>query len=123
MNKLVTIGLIGALVFGVAQPVKAGDREWAAAAGLLGGIIIGSQYNSHSHHTIEYGYRTMPGSGSCDTYRPPREPEGHYEYRTERVWVPGCWEYEYNSCGRRVSYWRPGYYKTYETRIWVSHCR
>ncbi len=98
------------------QPAKAGDKEWALVGGLVGGLIIGSAINDSRHSADCYPTRAttvivndrndrcddgywkevsvkiwVPGGWVIERnyygheYR--RYVDGHYAYRTDRVWV------------------------------------
>jgi hypothetical protein len=92
------------------KPAKAGDTEWAVVGGVIGGIMIGAAIND-SHHTTVYpphhttvvvhdraGYWKdvsvkvwVPGCWIVERSRHGREVRryvnGHYEFRSNRVWV------------------------------------
>ncbi len=115
-TKITALALIAATAVSFAPtPVKAGDKEWALVGGLVGGILIGSAINE-SRHSADYPARTttvivndrddrcddgywkdvsvrvwVPGCWVIErghhgrSYR--RYIDGHYEFRTNRVWV------------------------------------
>lgn len=122
-SMLMTAGLTAAMVTGSAIPAKAMNEEWAAVAGFVGGVLIANAANCSSR---SYYYESAP------VYREPprhvvhyeyeRPSRGRYEYRTERVWVPGYWTRERSHCGTR-NVWQPGYYETTREKVWVSSRR
>lgn len=118
MKKLIALSLVALTALALTpKPALAShgdDKALAAIGGFIGGIIVGSVINDHDryparHDTrviVERGYdrcddgywkevrvRTwVPGYWTTD-YRHGRRlrlfVEGHYEYRTDRVWVNG----------------------------------
>lgn len=105
-TKITALTLAAATAFAFTpKPAVAGDRGLAVVGGLIGGIIIASAINDH------YDARTVVVNDRCDdgywkmvevrtwvpsswvyersyhgrSYR--RYVEGHYECRTDRVWV------------------------------------
>ncbi|MFT5122450.1 MAG: hypothetical protein ACI9TH_004866 [Kiritimatiellia bacterium] len=101
------------LGLGVCAPqAQAGDEGWAAFGGLLGGAVLThAAYQSHGHHAA-------PSHGSSH-----RESSGHFEYREERVWVPGHYDYERDACGHKVRVFHPGHYKSETVKVWIPHRR
>jgi hypothetical protein len=114
MNIKATVLTLAATAFAFApKPAMAGDKEAALIGGLIGGAIIGAAIaDSHDHDrtvvvSAGYGYdrrrdrddgywktvevRTwVPGYWVSErrhgrVYR--HYVEGHYEFRTDRVWV------------------------------------
>lgn len=111
-TKFTALTLAAATVFAFTpKPAVAGDKELAIVGGLIGGIIIASALNDdcddtrvvvashhrHDHDRCDDGYWKrvevrvwVPGTwvterrhGHAHRYYI----EGHYEYRTNRVWV------------------------------------
>lgn len=99
---------------------QAGDEGWAALGGLIGGLALG-QISSHSSHTVVHRVNSY---SSCDSrrvtrHRPRTTRKWRYEYITERHWVPGCWVFERDRCGRRYRVWQDGYYETVRRKVRV----
>jgi hypothetical protein len=96
------------------KPAIAGDKEAAFVGGLIGGVILGAALNDHDHDrtvvvTKDYGYDRRRDDRCDDGYWKTVEyrswvpgywvaerrhgrtiryfVEGHYEIRTDRVWV------------------------------------
>lgn len=113
-NKITALVLVAVTAFALApKPAKAGDKELAVVGGLIGGLIIGSaiadsRHSDYSHTTVVYdrdgrydrdeGYwKTVtvkvwvPGGWVIERSRYGRDYrryiDGHYTYRTDRVWV------------------------------------
>lgn len=106
-TKLIALSLAAATAFAFTpKPAKAGDTGAAIVGGLIGGLIIGSAIADHNDHDrvvfvndrCDDGYWKnvevrvwVPGVWIVErgyhgrTYR--RYVEGHYECRTNRVWV------------------------------------
>jgi len=128
MNKsLVTLGLAVAICGAQAQPAQAIKKEWSAVAGFVGGVLVANAAHcnrSYSYQPAPVVYHQAPTIvyETQPTYvvRHRPEPSGYYEWRTERVWVPGCWVYEDNGCGYQRKVWQSGYYKTNRHKVWVS---
>ncbi|MGN0846194.1 MAG: hypothetical protein ACI4RA_02275 [Kiritimatiellia bacterium] len=45
---------------------------------------------------------------------------GHYETRTQTVWVEGRYVDQPNGAGQMVRVWQPGHYEEQQTRVWVQ---
>ena len=125
-KSLVTCGIALVLAGAQVQPAKAINEEWSAVAGFVGGVLFANAANcnrsySYQPSTVVYRepavvYETQPTY--VVRHRP--EPQGYYEWRTERIWVPGCWVYEDDGCGYRRKIWQSGYYKTNRYKVWVT---
>lgn len=118
MKKIIAVSLIGALMLTIAPTANAINKEWSAVAGFVGGVLVANAFDGGSHcapRTVYYEQRPV----EYHYY----EPSGRWEYRTERVWVPGRWQYSYDHCGNQSRYWQSGYYRTYQTKTWVSYNR
>jgi hypothetical protein len=113
-NKLTALALVAVTAFSlVPKPAQAGDKERALVGGLIGGLIIGAAINESRHSAeprttvivhdrddrcddragywknVEVrvwvpGYWIVERRHGCE-YR--RYVSGHYECRTDRVWV------------------------------------
>jgi len=108
------------------QSAQAGDKEWAAVGGFLGGLIVGSVINDHDH---DRGYRRHDTTviidrnrhGGCNDRCDDRcDHRGYWKTVEVRAWVPGCWETRYD-CGRRVRIYIPGHYEYRNDRVWVAY--
>ena len=44
---------------------------------------------------------------------------GHYETRTQNVWVEGRYVDQMNANGSAVRTWQPGHYEQQQTQVWV----
>lgn len=116
MKKTIALSLIALTALALApNPALAsrdGDKAAAAIGGFIGGIIVGSAINDHDRYPDHGGTRVIvdrgydrfdrgywkevrirswvPGYWTTD-YRHGRRVriyvEGHYEFRTDRVWV------------------------------------
>jgi len=111
-TKLIALTLAAATAFAFApKPALAGDKELAVVGGLIGGLIIGSAIADHdddtrvvvaSHrhydrHDRDDGYWKrvevrvwVPGYWVTERHRGRihrHYVDGHYEIRTDRVWV------------------------------------
>lgn len=99
----------------------AGDKEWAAVGGFLGGLIVGSAINDSRHDSYPDGSTTViinDHRDHCDD-----RPEGYWENVTVRVWVPGCWIEERGRHGRCHRRYVEGHYEFRTDRVWVSFNR
>lgn len=119
MKKVLTVSLVTALIVSLATPAKAINEEWSAVAGFVGGVLAAKAFDNGT--TYQKSYCSTPRIERYYYEPMPCEPRGHYEYRTERVWISGRRQVEYDNCGRRREYWTPGYYETYQTKVWVSY--
>ena len=108
-TKITALTLAAATAFAfTAKPAVAGDKELAVIGGLVGGLIIASALNDHNHDrtvVVSAGYRPGRAEGYWKTVevrtwvpgywvserRHGRIHRyfvaGHYECRTDRVWV------------------------------------
>lgn len=117
MKTISTLTLIAAIAaFITPQQAKAGDKEKAIIGGLIGGIIIGSVLadDDHHHTTVSYSHRSSHRD-QCNT--------GHWEWRSEKRWVPGYYRYSRDRCGYKVRTWVSGYYEYNKRKVWVSDRR
>lgn len=122
-----TAGVVMACaVFWQPQPAAAINKEWSAALGFLGGVLLANAARCDSV-TYERVYeRPVVVERPVIIERPvvrrevivERPPRGWWEYRERRVWVPGRWRYEGRHGCRRV--WEEGYYRTELVRVWVT---
>jgi hypothetical protein len=109
--KLTALTLAAATAFAFTpKPAVAGDKELAVVGGLIGGLIIGSALSDHHDNNrtvvVAGGYRHDRNDGCWKTVEVrvwvpagwvyERSPyggyrriyaAGHYECRTDRVWV------------------------------------
>jgi hypothetical protein len=114
-TKLTALALVAVTAFSLApKPAKAGDKELAVVGGLIGGLIIGSaisdsRHSDHRNTTVIVDHRGgrhdrdrgfwktisvkvwVPGCWVIERNRYGRDyrryVDGHYTYRTDRVWV------------------------------------
>ncbi len=103
LMRMITIGLVAALVLGPASLAQAGDREWATAGKILAGAVgLAILSDITSNQRPAYAYRGAPvyRRGRARCYRAPRvvyRPrrvwvEGYYVTREKKVWIRGYWE-------------------------------
>lgn len=124
-TTLVALGLAGALLVGQSTPARAINKEWSAVAGFVGGLLVanaGSCDRGYSRPVVyqqpvqQVFYQPAP---TVVVYEQP-VPSGHYEWRTERRFVPGRWFYEDLGCGNRRRIWQPGHYQNTRIKVWVD---
>ena len=119
-TKFTALTLAAATAFAfTAKPAVANDKGLAVVGGIVGGLIIASALSDHYDHdarvvvvndrpdegywkTVEVrtwvpGYWLVERGHHGRSYR--SYVEGHYECRTDRVWVA------YNRCDRRDDRW------------------
>ena len=132
---MTTLGVAAALFAAQNMPAQAINKEWSAVAGFAGGVLFANAAQHHRsyhrpavyHQPVQHVVYQQPVQHVV-YHQPVRTvhvrhqpaPQGYYEWRTERVWVPGTWIYEpcgYNS-HRKV--WQAGYYTTVRNKVWVS---
>lgn len=120
------MGLAAAVTIAHGMPAQAGKKEWAAVAGFVGGVLVANAAQGHRTYHREVVYHQpvqhvvyQPAQTVVIRHTQPA-PRGYYEWRTERVWVPGCWVYEPCGYNSRRKVWQPGYYRTVQNRVWVS---
>lgn len=123
MKKVsIAIVLAAVLVMGQAIPASAINKEWSAVLGLLGGYMVAN--GGLSQRTVVY--ETTPVVVERPVVRQivVEEPVdmGHYEYRDQRVWIPGRWVLIEGPCGYE-RLWKPGYYQVSQVRVWVPGCQ
>ncbi|HBA85417.1 MAG TPA: hypothetical protein DCZ95_15125 [Verrucomicrobia bacterium] len=127
--------LAAVLVAGTMTPAMALNREWAAALGFLGGVLVADSVNNHCRTdyrevvverpvyvnrevVVERPVYIEPPVERVIVREPP--PSGHYEYQTRQEWVPGQWVFEESYHGRLRQVWQPGYYQDVTVKIWVE---
>lgn len=113
--KNTLIGII-ALSLGLAfaaPQAQARDDGWAAFGGLIGGAILAHAVFQGSSHGSHHGYSVHGYSHSSKG--------GRYEYRQQRVWVPGHYDYERDACGHKVRVFHPGHHKIELVKVWVPY--
>lgn len=108
MKKLFLVVLLAAATVLGATPAKAISREGAAALGFIGGVVLAGAACASQPTYCETVVLEDPG------------PCGYYEYRTERVWVPGCWIWVTGPCHQSRRVWKSGHYRTENVRVWVE---
>jgi hypothetical protein len=141
MKKTVSIASLALAVWSAqVLPAQAINKEWAAVAGFVGGVLVANAANHHPaprtvyysqpavvcppapvvvHHPAPVVYH-QPAPVVEHHYHYRHQPRGYYEYRTERVWVPGSWVHHPSPCGSRRQTWQPGYYSTQRNKVWVQ---
>lgn len=118
MSKFVIVPvLMVALLIGRPIEAQAGDEGWAALGGFLGGALLTRAAQCRSYHASY-----APVVTETVVVHEPIE-TGHYEYRTDKEWVPGYWSYVEDRCGRIEKVWHPGRYEYVEVKVWVPHVR
>ena len=128
----VMLATAGVLFAGQVQQAQAINKEWSAALGFVGGMLVANNYNGYRSCPPRQVYvrESCPPPVVVREYCPPPRPvvierrvsSGHYEYETRQVWVDGQWNYEDIGCGRYRKVWCPGYYKNVQVRVWVPDC-
>lgn len=114
MKKIITSLLIACLLFLVPQ-AQAINKEWSAALGFLGGVLVANAYDNH--HTTYYETRPVYVETRC--YEP-RVISGHYETRYEKYWVPGRQVVVRDRCGNKVVRYESGYYDYRPVSVWIE---
>lgn len=121
MNKLATLSLLaaGALAF-TPQSAVAGDKTVAAIGGFIGGLIVGSQVNSHSSHTtVIYDDHCPPPGPVVIVSNGP----GYWIERPVQVWVAPTWIITYDPWNRPIRRYVAGHHTTRMEKVWVNHTR
>lgn len=119
-NQLIALSLITVTALSLApKPAVAGDKEWAAIGGFIGGVIIGNAI-SDSHRSSYPPPRstTVIVNDRCDDGR-----DGYWKTVSVRVWVPGYWVEERRHFGRSCRSYVAGHYEYRHDRVWVSSDR
>jgi len=143
MKTKVTLSLLAAVgLIAMPRPAIAGGEGFAAAAGLIGGMIIGSQIGSthtHTTETVVIERTTTPnGQPAPEAAQAPQAapaPEstttttttvtrngvpGYWEERPVQSWVPARWITTYDAYGFPIRRYEPGHYVTHVERVWVG---
>ena len=138
-RMLMLVGVTGAMAVASAMPAMAINKEWSAALGFLGGVMLADHVDHHRSYDYDYVRCDRPVYVQ-QTYCPPpvvvqqcpqpvyvqqqpvivQQQQGHYEFRTEQRWIPGIWTYEQIGCNQYRKVWTPGYYQTTQTKVWVQ---
>lgn len=91
---------------------KAINKEWSAALGFIGGVLVSEAYYNNMPRTRTVYYE--PTYRHC-------EPHGYYTTRTERYWVSGKYITRYSDCGIRYTEYIPGHYEYRDVRVFVEY--
>jgi hypothetical protein len=120
-KQLIALSLVTAAALTFApKPAVAGDKEWAAVGGFIGGVIIGNAIKD-SHRSScppPRGRTTVIVNDRCDDDR-----DGYWKTVSVRVWVPGYWVEERGRFGRCHRYYVEGRHEYRTDRVWVSTSR
>lgn len=110
-TKITALALALATLAAVATPktAKANDAG-KILGGFIGGVIVASALNDHHHETV-----IVRDNDRCD------EPRGYWRDVSVRVWVPGCWVFERDHCGRSYRRYVEGHYEFRSDRVWVAY--
>ncbi len=128
-KMMMLVGLTGAMAVAGAMPAQAINKEWSAALGFLGGVLV-----SDCAHGGWGGPRERYGPPPCERpvyYAPApvyvqqapiivQQPSGHYEYREEQQWVPGFWQYQQIDMNTYRKIWVAGHYQPVQVKVWVQ---
>ena len=118
-TEFIALALVAGTALSLApKPALAGDKEWAAVGGFVGGLIVGSVLNDN--HRDGYGDRHTTVVVSHDRDRRDR---GYWKEVSVRVWIPGCHVEERGRHGRIYRRYIPGHYECRTDRVWVSYDR
>jgi len=130
-----------ALLVATPRTALAGGEGFAAAAGFIGGMIVGSHVGSthtHTTETVVVEHTTVPADQSpapevSESVAPPPATTttttttvtrngvpGYWEERPVQTWVPARWITSYDRYGFPVRRYEPGHYVTHMERVWVS---
>jgi hypothetical protein len=104
-KTLIAAVVAGAIGVTVPQVAEAGGNWYA--------------YSGHRGHSYGFSYQSR-GHGSHKRYGH-QAPRGHYEYRTQKVWVPGGWHYYTDECGRTSRVYKNGRYEHQKVKVWVPY--
>lgn len=119
MKKLMISLIVAGLMFAIVPQAQAINKEWSAALGFLGGVLVADSYHNHHHEYRQrvvyvqpcynepvYYYECAPGQWIRELRQ--RwisgyyiEGRDHYGYPYTKEWVEGHMEYYY------VSVYRP----------------
>ena len=126
MKKTLVMALIAGILLAPAIRANAINREWSAALGFLGGWMVANgglcprTVVVHEQACVEPVVVERPVFVERPVIVERPIPAGHYEYREERIWVPGSWEYVETRCGNVERVWREGFYRTEMIKVWVD---
>ncbi|MDA0322737.1 MAG: hypothetical protein O2923_08490 [Verrucomicrobia bacterium] len=81
----------------------------------------GSWYVSSGHRGNSYGISYSSGSHRSHESYGHHTPSGRYEYRTQKVWVPGGWHYSTDACGRTSRHYLNSHYEHQTVKVWVPY--
>lgn len=114
-------------------PAHAGDEGWAALGGFIGGALLNEVVHHRGKRSVGR-YAPPVHSGGCAPSRTTRHPapppahyahaapapRGHWEARTQKVWVPGRYIHQATPCGGYQKVWQSGYWDKRTQRVWVE---
>ena len=114
--------VVAVLVAGQVQPASAINREWSAALGFLGGLMVANGGLCQRTVYQEPVYIERPVYRETIIVEEPVV-TGHYEMQERTIWAPGYWEVIVTRCGREQRIWHDGCYRTEMVKVWVDDCR
>ena len=116
MKKLIISLIVAGLMFGLVPQSQAINREWSAALGFLGGILVADSMHNHHQDRIVYRQPCYEDSYYCAP--------GHWEEIMQQRWVPGYWIEGRDRCGYPTQTWIEGYYIMVPVRVYrcCPHC-
>ncbi|MBL9216580.1 MAG: hypothetical protein JNG83_13970 [Opitutaceae bacterium] len=115
-TKIIALALVAATAVSLTpKPALAGDKEWAAVGGFVGGLIVGSVLSDGRHDGYGDRHTTVVVNHS--------RPSGYWKEVSVRVWVPGYHVEERGRHGRIYRRYIPGHYECRTDRVWVSYGR
>ena len=104
MQRILAVTTCALFALAMPQDTDAGNDNWFVSIG----------YSGYGHR---YGHKRVEHHGHKRVVHG-RAP-GHYVVKKQKVWVPGCWQYRHDDCGRRYRIWQPGFYRYDSVKVWV----
>lgn len=99
-----------------------GGAAWGIGAGILGAGLVASSIYAATHPqpvVVASPAPVVVSPAPVVVSQPTVVTTGHYETRTQNVWVEGRYVDQYvNGVLQRV--WQPGHYEQVQTQVWVQ---
>ena len=134
-RMMMLVGLTGAMAVAGAMPAMAINKEWSAALGFLGGVLVerGVEYRHGGYGGGYYGggcarpvvveQTYCPQPVYVQSCPPPvivQQPQGHYEFRQEQRWIAESSHFEQIDVNTYRKVCIPGHYETFNVKVFVQ---
>jgi hypothetical protein len=128
-TRVLAVVLVAVVLAAWPMPARAINKEWSAALGFLGGLMVANAGGCERTVVREQVVVAPPPCPPPVIIREPVYYEevveetaacGHWEYRRERSWIPGRWICIRDACGFSQRVWEPARCGFRTVRVWVD---